>query len=86
MDDLYVMDRYNRLICVVFVDYNSTHVLNVNKWLIENGYAQITDYENEFDPNTWTLYNRKICKSHELSCSQSENSLIHIRRWEERLS
>ena len=60
VDDLYVMDRYNRLICVVFVDYNSTHVLNVNKWLIESGYAQITDYENEFDPNMWTLYNRKM--------------------------
>ena len=35
VDDLYVMDKYNRLICVVFIDYNSTHVLNVNKWLIE---------------------------------------------------
>jgi len=60
VDDLHVMDRYNRLVCVVFIDYNSTHVLNVNKWLIENGYAEITDYENEFDPNTWTLYNRKM--------------------------
>jgi endonuclease YncB( thermonuclease family) len=60
VDDLYVMDKYNRLICVVFVDYNSTHVLNVNKWLVENGYAQIVDYANEFNPNTWTLYSRKI--------------------------
>jgi len=60
VDDLYVMDKYNRLVCVVYVDYNSTHVLNVNKWLIENGYAQITDYSNEFNPNTWTLYSRKI--------------------------
>jgi len=60
VDDLYVMDKYNRLICVVFVDYNSTHVLNVNKWLVENGYVQITDYGNEFNPNTWTLYSRKI--------------------------
>ena len=60
VDDLYVMDRYNRLICVVFIDYNSTHVLNVNKWLVENGYAQIVDYGNEFNPNTWTLYSRKM--------------------------
>ena len=60
VDDLYIMDRYNRLVCVVFIDYNSTHVLNVNKWLIENGYAQITDYKNEFDPSTWTLYNKKM--------------------------
>jgi len=60
VDDLYVMDRYNRLICVAFIDYNSTHVLNVNKWLVENGYAQIIDYKNEFNPGTWTLYSRKM--------------------------
>jgi len=60
VDDLHVMDRYNRLVCVVFIDYNSTHVLNVNKWLIENGYAQITDYSNEFDPSMWRLYNKKM--------------------------
>ena len=60
VDDVQVMDKYYRLVCVVFIDYNSTHVLNVNKWLIENGYAEITDYENEFDPNTWTLYNKKM--------------------------
>jgi len=60
VDDLYVMDKYNRLICVVYVDYNSTHVLNVNKWLIENGYAEIADYDNEFDPSTWRLYNKKM--------------------------
>jgi len=59
IDDLYVMDRYNRLICLVFVDYNSTHVLNVNKWLLENGYAEISDYPNEFNPNTWKLYYKK---------------------------
>jgi len=59
IDDLYVMDRYNRLICLVFVDYNSTHVLNVNKWLLENGYAEISDYPNEFNPNTWKLYYEK---------------------------
>jgi len=59
IDDLYVMDKYNRLICLVFIDYNSTHVLNVNKWLLENGYAEISDYPNEFNPNTWKLYHRK---------------------------
>ena len=59
IDDLHVMDRYNRLICLVFVDYNSTHVLNVNKWLLENGYAEISDYPNEFNPNTWKLYYKK---------------------------
>jgi len=56
VDDWYVMDRYNRLVCLVYVRYNSTHLLNVNKWLVENGYAVIADYPNEFDPDSWTMY------------------------------
>ena len=50
-------DPYNRIIAVVYKRYNSTHLLNVNKWLVDNGYANITDYtDNEFDPYTWKLY------------------------------
>ena len=56
VDDVGVDDRYHRLICVVYVRHNSTHLLNVNKWLVVNGYAGIVDYDNEFDPSTWTLY------------------------------
>ena len=50
-------DPYNRIIAVVYKRYNSTHLLNVNKWLVDNGYANITDYtDNDFDPYTWKLY------------------------------
>ena len=56
VDDLYVMDRYNRLVAVVYVEYNSTHLMNVNKWLLVNGYAKISDYPNEFNPSDWNLY------------------------------
>jgi endonuclease YncB( thermonuclease family) len=56
VDDIYVMDRYNRIVCVAYVRYNSTHLLNVNKWLLENNYAVVSDYYNEFDPASWTLY------------------------------
>ena len=50
-------DPYNRIIAVVYKRYNSTDLLNVNKWLVDNGYANITDYaDNEFDPYTWELY------------------------------
>jgi len=50
-------DRYGRYIAVVFVKYNSTHWLNVNKWLLDNGYAEIMDFhDNEFNPYSWTLY------------------------------
>lgn len=56
VDDLEVMDRYNRLVCVAYLRYNSTHLLNVNRWLIENKYAEVVDYPNEFKPEAWSLY------------------------------
>jgi PKD repeat protein len=56
VDDLNVMDRYNRIVCVVYVRNNSTHLMNVNHWLVINGYAKISDYPNEFNPYTWSLY------------------------------
>ena len=56
VDDYYVIDRYNRLICLVYIRYNSTHLLNVNKWLILNGYVITDDYDNEFNPNLWMLF------------------------------
>jgi endonuclease YncB( thermonuclease family) len=56
VDDVEVMDRYYRLVCVVYLRYNSTHLLNVNKWLLENRYAEVMDYPNEFSPGTWALH------------------------------
>jgi endonuclease YncB( thermonuclease family) len=60
IDDVSRTDTYGRLVCVVYVDHNSTHVKNVNKALLVEGVAEIWDHENnEFDPYTWTLYNQK---------------------------
>lgn len=56
VDDIGRTDRYGRLICVVYVDYNSTHYKNVNKALVINGHAVIADHKNEFNPYAWTLY------------------------------
>ena len=56
VDDLYVIDRYNRVVAVAYLRYNDTHLLNVNKWLVDNGYARVVDYPNEFKPSAWTLY------------------------------
>jgi micrococcal nuclease len=50
------MDKYNRLVAVAYVEYNSTHLMNVNKWLLVNGYAKTADYPNEFNPSNWNLY------------------------------
>ncbi len=59
VDNVEVMDSYNRLVALVYVDYNSTHVLNVNLWLVVNGYAVFADFANEFNPQEWSLYVRK---------------------------
>jgi len=56
VDRKHVIDRYNRVVAVVFVKHNSTHVMNVNLWLVANSYARIWDLDNSFDPKTWSLY------------------------------
>lgn len=57
IDDISRTDPYGRLVCVVFVDYNSTHVKNVNKALLNEGVVTLFDHSNnEFNPSTWTLY------------------------------
>lgn len=59
IDDVYIFDYTgtgDRLVCVAYVSHNSTHYENVNKALIDAGLAEKKDYDNEFDPNTWTLY------------------------------
>jgi len=59
IDDLYKTDRYGRFIAVAYLDYNETHWLNVNQWLVERGYAAYVDYPNEFHP-PWSLYVSKV--------------------------
>jgi endonuclease YncB( thermonuclease family) len=56
IDDVYRTDPYDRLVCVVYVDVDSSHVMNVNKALLEEGVAVVDDYNNEFDPDRWSLY------------------------------
>lgn len=61
IDDISRTDPYGRLVCVAFVDYNSTHVKNINKALLTEGVAIIQNYtNNEFNPSTWTLYVSKM--------------------------
>ncbi len=55
IDDVYETGPYGRLICVVYVEYNSTHYTNVNEALLVEGVAVIKNYDNEFNPHTWSL-------------------------------
>ncbi|MFQ5910120.1 MAG: thermonuclease family protein, partial [Thermoplasmata archaeon] len=54
VDDVHGVDRYNRVVAVVYVRHNSTHLLNVNEALLRAGLAVVIDFPNEFDPATWT--------------------------------
>jgi len=59
IDDNYIFDYHgtgHRLVCVAYVDYNSTNYLNVNKALVDAQLAETKDFtDNEFNPFTWTL-------------------------------
>jgi len=56
IDDEEIFDHYGRLIAVVYIKVNETHLLNVNKWMVDNGYARIWDFPNSTYPNRWVLY------------------------------
>jgi len=60
VDDLYVYDPYSRLVCMVYVDHNQTHYLNVNKALLDLDLAYISNYDNEFNPYSWSLFVAKL--------------------------
>jgi len=56
IDDVDVFDKYGRIVGVVYIKYNSTHLMNINKWLLDHHYAEIMDFNNEFNPYSWSLY------------------------------
>jgi len=56
VDDVDVFDKYGRIVAVVLIKYNETHMLNLNKWMLDTGHAVVWDFPNEFNPETWTLY------------------------------
>jgi len=64
VDDIHTYDTLGkRIVCCVYVDYNSTHYLNVNDILLELNYARIWDHDNEFNPYTWSLFLPKLDSS-----------------------
>lgn len=50
------VDEYGRVVAVAYVREDSNTLLNVNKWMVENGHANVEDAENDFDPSKWSLY------------------------------
>ncbi len=56
IDDNKIYDKYGRIVAVLYLNYNESHMINVNKYLVENGYAEYIDYENEFNPQEFMLF------------------------------
>ena len=53
IDDFHIIDKYGRIVAVVYIPYNETHRVNLNQLLLNEGYAEARDYPNEFNPDVW---------------------------------
>ena len=60
VDDKYVFDRYDRIVALVYLPFNNTHFINVNRYMVDNGYAIYVDYPNEFSPDKMPLYIKRM--------------------------
>jgi endonuclease YncB( thermonuclease family) len=78
VDGVDVFDKYGRIIAVAYIDYNETHLLNINKWLLEEGYAKVWDHPNEFNPGTWKLYKPRERTVTETEATGGEDTQIHM--------
>ncbi len=56
IDDMYGNDRYGRVVAVVYVRHNGTHLLNVNAAHLRAGFVDAANYPNEFNPSQWSRY------------------------------
>lgn len=59
VDNVYQWDQSgdgDRIVCVAYLRFNESHVLNINEAMLESGYAVVDDFPNSFSPDEWTLY------------------------------
>ncbi|OYT55483.1 MAG: hypothetical protein B6U76_05890 [Desulfurococcales archaeon ex4484_217_2] len=80
IDDIYIYGKYGRVIAVVYVEYNDTHLLNINLFLVSKGYAEIRDYENQFNPLYWRLYVEKPFNSFSKNTLNSVNNKVQTEK------
>ena len=56
VDDLGVYDRYGRVVAILLVEWNVTHWLNVNRYLVERGLARLWEHRNQWELMKTPLY------------------------------
>ena len=49
----------NLFYSVAYYDYNESHYINVNRWLVEKNSAIIDNRANDFNPYSWSTYTPK---------------------------
>ena len=54
VDDSTPYDKYGRLEAVALAEAGEGFI-NVNAWLVAQGYAEVWDHENEFNPREWSV-------------------------------
>ncbi len=62
IDDVHQYDdegEGENLACIIYTEFNATHLLNVNEFLLGSGYANTHDYYNEFCACSWPTYLRR---------------------------
>ena len=55
IDSNYWDNTGNRVLCMVYIKYDSTHFLNINQALVDAGHAEKVNFDNDFNP-PWPLY------------------------------
>ncbi len=68
-------DQQGRLLCVVYISFNSTHYENINMAMIQNGYATPNSTSiNGFNPGAWTWFVLKLTQTATPSASIAPQS------------
>jgi len=60
IDDIYTTDPYGRIVAVLYIDHDASQCKNINKQMLDGGHAVISNYNNEFNPYSWTLLVPKL--------------------------
>ncbi len=64
IDNITSPDPYGRLICLAFIDFNSTHYENINMAMIESNYAAPNSSLNgAFNPSSWAWFVPKVVET-----------------------
>ena len=53
VDTKKIYGKYGRVVAVVFIPLNKSCYINLNKYIIDRGYAEPVDYYNSFHPWQW---------------------------------